>query len=222
MLDASHFDLKHGSVQILMSDDPTARKATGSTVATKSTKSGEARLASLEWTLAPVVAAMLKELGGTGRLFPQRPKGLPQANQWCPATEAYIPGPDGAYGLCGMFKKDLRAALKWGGIAEGPELLDDSDRSASLSIRFHDLRASGITWRHARRDNPADILQECGHEDQAANAFYIRALRGLAPADLFPPLPERLAGSVNDVTRIPRNTDKLVGAEGFEPPTSTV
>jgi integrase len=222
VLDASHFDLKHGSVQILMSDDPITRKATGSTSATKSTKSGKARLASLEPSLAPVVAAMIKELGGTGRLFPERPKGLPQANQWRPASEGYIPGPDGAYGLCGMFKKDLRTALKWAGIEERPELFDDSDRSASLSIRFHDLRASGITWRHARRDNATEILQECGHEDQATNAIYIRALRGLAAADLFPPLPERLAGSVNRVNRNPRNTGKVVGAEGLEPPTSTV
>jgi integrase len=123
--------------------------------------------------------------------------------------------------MCGMFKRDLRRALTWAGIAERPELFDDSDRRASLSIRFHDLRASGITWRHARRDNPAAILQECGHEDQATNEIYIRALRGLAPTDLFPALPARLS-LVNGVNRNPQKPRKLVGAEGLEPPTSTV
>jgi hypothetical protein len=103
-----------------------------------------------------------------------------------------------------MFKRDLRAALKWAGIAERPELFDDSNRRASLSIRFHDLRASGITWRHARRDNPQAILQECGHEDQATNAIYIRALRGLAPGELFPELPERLLGKSPGIAQLPK------------------
>lgn len=53
------------------------------------------------------------------------------------------------------------------------ELFDDSDRTASISVRAHDLRASGITWRHARGDNAAVIRQECGHEDQATNEIYI-------------------------------------------------
>jgi integrase len=224
-----HFDLAHGSVQVVMSDDPTTRKATGA-AATKSTKSGKARLASLEPMLSPVVAAMVEELGGVGRLFPDRPRDVPKGNQWRPAVTEYIPGPDGEYGLCGTFKRDLRAALEWAGIPVRPELFDDSDRRASLSIRFHDLRASGITWRHARRDNPAAILQECGHEDQATNEIYIRALRGLASADLFPALPERLLGDSRGKSpgiaqlprNHPRNTVNLVGAEGFEPPTSTV
>ena len=218
----SHFDVVHGSVQIIMSDDPTTRKATGG-AATKSTKSGKSRLASLEPTLAPLVRAMTDELGDVGRLFPDRPATTPKGDQWRPATVEYIPPPDGEYGV---FKRDLRAALKWAGIAERPELFDDSNRRASLSIRFHDLRASGITWRHARRDNPAAILQECGHEEQATNEIYIRALRGLAPRDLFPELPERLLGKSPDSAQpprnYPRNPVKIVGAEGLEPPTSTV
>jgi hypothetical protein len=55
-----------------------------------------------------------------------------------------------------------------------PELEDYSDLRASQPIRFHDFRASGITWRHARGDNPALIRQECGHEDERTNEIYIR------------------------------------------------
>jgi hypothetical protein len=85
-----------------------------------------------------------------------------------------------------------------------PELFDDSDRRRSLSIRFHDLRASGITWRHARGDNPAVILQEVGHEDQATNAIYIRALRGLSRAELFPELPRAFSARRTGPRRRPR------------------
>ena len=223
VFDCAHFDLVHGSVQILMSDDPTTRKATGATSATKSTKGGKARLTTLEANLSPLVAAMASELDGAGRLFPDRPKNTPKGNQWRPATAQYIPGPDGEYGVCGTFKRDLRAALDWAGIPVRPELFDDSDRRASLSIRFHDLRASGITWRRARRDNPAAILQECGHEDQATNEIYIRALRGLSPAELFPALPARLLGPGNEKPREspigskPPHKDRyFVGAEGLE------
>ena len=182
---------------------------------------------SLEPTLAPVLEAMLGERCGKGRLFPDRPKETPKGNQWRRANEDYIPGPDGEYGLCGTLKRDLGAALAWAGIKERPELYDDSDRRVSISVRFHDLRASGICWRDARRDNPAIIRQECGHEDQATNEIYIRALRGLAIGDLFPELPARLLGERPGQVQAkclnpPRKHRNLVGAEGLEPPTSTV
>lgn len=217
VFEPQHFDVEHGSVQILMSES-----ADGGT---KSTKSGKARLATLEATLAPVVSAMLDERS-FGRLFPSRPKTAPKGNQWRPASDEYIPRPDGEYGLCATFKRDLRVALEWAGVAIRPELFDDSDRRKSISIRFHDLRASGITWRHARGDNPAEILQQCGHEDQATNAIYIRTLRGLARGSLFPVLPKRLLGNRPGIAQSPNVTPvfttNLVGAEGLEPPTSTV
>lgn len=217
--ETQHFDVEHGSVQILMS--------TSDGVTTKSTKSGKARLATLETTLAPVIEAMLEERADVGgRLFPSRPKGTPKGNQWRAPTDDFIPRADGEYGLCGTFKRDLRRALEWAGIAIRPELFDDSDRRKSISIRFHDLRASGITWRHARGDNAAEILQQCGHEDQATNAIYIRTLRGLARDALFPELPERLLANRPGIAQSPRGTAissrEFVGAEGLEPPTSTV
>jgi integrase len=169
---------------------------------------------------------MIREIGD-GRLFPDRPANTPKGNQWRAAVTDYIPGPDGEYGLAGQFKRDLRTALEWAGFPIRPELFDDSDRTASISIRFHDLRASGVTWRHARRDNPEAI---CGHEDASTNQIYIRALRGLRPDELFPALPERLLGDIQgnrpDFAQTPKPgtgiIDKIVGAEGFEPPTSTV
>ncbi len=235
ILECPQVDIAYGNVKVLKADDRTTAAS-----ATKLTKSGKARIVSLEPTLAPVLHEMIAERGGKGRLFLDRPAETAQANQWRPASGEFIPGPDGAYGLCGTFKRDLRAALAWAAIAERPELFDDSDRRVSLSIRFHDLRASGITWRHARGDNPSLIRQECGHEDQATNEIYIRALRGLPAGSLFPALPERLLGGRRGLpsgaegpgskdpamTQLGPSTPVLpgyfVGAEGFEPPTSTV
>ncbi len=96
-----------------------------------------------------------------------------------------------------------------------------SDRRVSLSIRFDDLRASGITWRHARGENPSLIRQDCGHEDRATNEIYIRALRGLAEEDLFPELPARLCGARQPKfgpsgPQSRQNRRYFVGAEGFE------
>lgn len=229
VLECAQIDVAFGNVKILKSDDPIGSKATKMPT-TKRTKSGKARLVTLEPTLAPVLHAMIVERDGKGRIFRERPENTPQGNQWRPAVEDYIPGPDGAYGMCGRFKRDLRVALAWAGIKERPELFDDSDRRVSQSIRFHDLRASGITWRHARRDNPAVIRQECGHEDQATNEIYIRALRSLSPCELFPALPERLLGDCPAIAPALHQrciesaifSKEMVGAEGLEPPTSTV
>jgi hypothetical protein len=73
-----------------------------------------------------------------------------------------------------MFRRDLRRALEWAGIKVRPELFDDSNPAASKPIRIHDLRAGGITWRHARGDVPAHIRQD------------VRARRRADQRDLHP------------------------------------
>jgi hypothetical protein len=121
---------------------------------------------------------MLKERDGNSRLFPDRPAGMPKGNQHSRQPVDYIPGTSNA---CEMLRRDLFHALKWADIKVRPELEDGSDLRASQPIRFHDLRARGITWRHARGDNPALIRQECAHEDERTKEIYIRRHREFRP-----------------------------------------
>jgi hypothetical protein len=71
-------------------------------------------------------------------------------------------------------------------------LLVDDDRHVAL--RFHDLRATGITMRAVRGDNPYEIQQDAGHEDFAVTQGYIRTARRLGPefGDPFPARPDNL------------------------------
>jgi integrase len=61
-------------------------------------------------------------------------------------------------------------------------------------ITFYDLRATGITWRTLRGDDPRVIQQAAGHERYATTEGYVRAaevFRGRVGAP-FPPLPNSL------------------------------
>lgn len=196
VLECPDIDVDNLMVRIVKAADRHAKEPTKKDprrkAGTKLTKSGRSRIATLEETLAPLIDTMVEERDGKGRFFPSRPLDMPKGNQHDRKPVEYI---HATSKVCEVFRRDLRRALKWAGIKERPELFDDSDPAASQPIRFHDLRASGITWRHARGDNPAIIRQECGHEDAITNEIYIRALRGLAVTDLFPELPARLYGA---------------------------
>ena len=199
-------------------------------VVAKETKSGKSRSTEIEPNLLPLLLAMKAEPGDY--FFPPPPDDAPVGNRWHPRPRNWLPPPDGETGLCETLRKNLRRALEWAGIEERPSLFDETDLAASLPIRFHDLRATGITWRHKRGDNPADIREQCGHEDEATNRLYTRKLSGLPLDALFPPLPLRLLGPggskfigpamVPGPMKSSRKSRDLVGAEGLEPPTSTV
>lgn len=192
VLECKDIDLDHGLVKIVKASD-SRRKGQ-----TKLTKSGRSRIVTLEQTLAPVLEAMIGERG-SGRLFLSRPSDAPKGNQYTKAEADYI---HATSKVCEVFRRDLRRALAWAGIRERPELFDDTDLRANHPIRFHDLRASGITWRHARGDNAAIIRQECGHEDARTNEIYIRRLRELRTAELFGRLPERLLSASENMDQI--------------------
>lgn len=178
------FDVANEIVRIERAADPVNKGET------KHTKSDKSRMTTLEKNLAPLVMAMIAERK-TGRLFPDRPSDLAKSNRYLRMPVDHIPCPSN---VCTNFRADLEAAFYWACIERRPELFDDSDPSKSAPIVFHDLRATGITWRHARGDNEALIRQECGHEDMTTNALYIRALRRLKAEELFAPLPPRLLG----------------------------
>ncbi len=107
-------------------------------------------------------------------------------------------------------------------------------------LRFHDLRASFVTW--AKRDNRTDawIAERTGHQSDEMMERYTRAARTLADLRMvaFPdisnavpelvPLAHRLAqsGESNDAADSasppktqPSPATTMVGASGFEPPT---
>ncbi len=201
VLECKDIDLEHGLVRIVKASD-SGKASKGKT---KLTKSGRSRICTLEETLAPMLEAMVSFCGGKGRLFPDRPAHLPKGNQYDRQPTEYI---HGTSKVCEIFRRDLRRALEWAGIKERPELYDDSNLRESQPVRFHDLRASGITWRHARGDNPSVIRQECGHQDERTNEIYIRRLRELRPDELFAPLPDRL--------NAPENKDQIVTSGPYE------
>lgn len=198
MLECEHINIDDRYVRVLKAQD----NGKGKRGQSKLTKSSKSRITTLEEALVPLLDDMLKERDGKGRLFPDRPADMPKGNQHARQPVDYIPGTSKA---CEMFRRDLFHALKWADIKVRPELEDDSDLRASQPIRFHDLRASGITWRHARGDNPALIRQECGHEDERTNEIYIRRLRELRPKDLFPKLPDRLLGGSGGYAQVMPN-----------------
>ncbi len=165
--DDGSIDIEHRSIRITKQEQrDRSAKATNAMILT-ATKGKKAREVTIEETLVPLLEAMRTEAGGEGRVFPDMPRG------------------DGEYGVCNLFHRDLERA----GI-DRPELLHATP--TSLACRFHDLRASGITWRAARGDSPHARRQEAGHEDQATNDLYLRKLRTLYGANLFPELPARL------------------------------
>ncbi len=77
-----------------------------------------------------------------------------------------------------------------------PELF--ATTATSKQVRFHDLRASGLTWLAIRGDSPVQIQHVAGHTDFATTKKYIDAAGAvdLLPGEqLFPALPDRLLGA---------------------------
>lgn len=61
-------------------------------------------------------------------------------------------------------------------------------------IRFHDLRATGLTWMAVRGDEPLRIMQRAGHSSFATTQIYIREAEshGHSFGQPFPTLPATL------------------------------
>jgi len=131
----------------------------------RETKGRAARELPIEANLLPLLRAMVNEREGRGRLLT------------IPRTSHSARG--------------LRHDLKLAGVDRAALYADDDTRKA---ITFHDLRATGITWRAARGDSAIEIQLCAGHTDLNTTQHYIRSAASLraAFADVFPPLPENL------------------------------
>ncbi len=71
-----------------------------------------------------------------------------------------------------------------------------ADTATSRAIRFHDLRATGITWMAIRGDDPLKIMQRAGHTDFATTQRYEREAEAIRDGfgEVFPPLPASVLG----------------------------
>ncbi len=111
------------------------------------TKTEHNRTIPVEPTIAPLLAALKKERGdAAGTLLPEFPSERDMA-------------------------RGLRRWLLKAGV-DRHELHHDTDSTAKL--RFHDLRATGITWMAVRGDDPLKIQQRAGHTDFETTQRYIR------------------------------------------------
>ena len=70
----------------------------------------------------------------------------------------------------------------------------------SRPIRFHDLRATGITWLAIRNDPPLEIQRRAGHQNFETTQRYIRLADSLRVGfgTVFPPLPPELIESTSE------------------------
>lgn len=85
----------------------------------------------------------------------------------------------------------LRAHLKLAGVTRADLFASDATRKA---MTFYDLRATGITWRAIRGDEPLRIQRAAGHTGFDTTQGYIREAESVREGfgEVFPPLPEAL------------------------------
>jgi hypothetical protein len=87
----------------------------------------------------------------------------------------------------------LRTLLELAGCTRPTLFADDAERKP---LTFHDLRATGVTWRIMRGDNPFLVQGAAGHKSFSTTEGYIRAtnLRGKGVGEPFPPIPAIVLG----------------------------
>lgn len=85
----------------------------------------------------------------------------------------------------------LRTHLRYAGIDRAELFASDALRSP---ITFHDLRATGITWRAVRGDEHLKIQRSAGHTTLDTTQRYIREAENLIGSfgEVFPELPKGL------------------------------
>lgn len=144
---------------------------------TKSTKGRRQRTVTIEDAVIPLIEAMKAEHGDAGPIVGEMPSSLHMA-------------------------RGLRRYLLKAGV-DRHELHHRTP--TTRPIRFHDLRASGITWMAVRGDDPLKIQHRAGHTDFATTQRYIRTAEAAREGfgSPFPELPPCLlaAESHADIAR---------------------
>jgi len=111
----------------------------------------------------------------------------------------------------------LRRYLEWAGVTRAELTANDETRAP---LTFHDLRATGITWRAVRGDDPLKIQRAVGHKSLETTQGYIREAEviGRDIGEPFAPLPaEVLASGLARLETPPRASSRKAAA-AFAPP----
>lgn len=134
------------------------------------TKTKATRVVPIEPTLRPLMEAIARS-ADDGRLVKLAPRDSGAA----------------------FLRKHLRAA----GLDREELYADDETRAP---ITFHDLRATGITWRAVRGDDPLKIQRSAGHSSFTTTERYIREAENVRAGfgDVFPALPSELCADGAD------------------------
>ncbi len=128
---------------------------------------------------------------------------------------------DLVFATAGKLAETLRADLLTAGV-DRPAL--HKPKPGAELMRFHDLRATGITYMAMRGDTDNDVRERAGHTDFQTTMMYIRRghqALGSTIGDPFAPLPEGLIS--NRPGNVPPPGDGGIPAEiverekGFEP-----
>jgi len=125
----------------------------------------------------------------------------------------------------------LRDALREAGVTR-PDLF--GSEATRKPITWYDLRATGITWRAIRGDNPIAIMRQAGHEDFKTTTRYTREAEavGASLGEPFSPMPRAMLGAAIDkggppkgsgefrrsvLQRLSQVSEIMVGRQGLEP-----
>ena len=141
----SDVDLEHASISITRSVD-------SNTGLEKTTKSKCPRTVPIEPALMPLLISMYAE--------------AVQANGGKEPTGSVLKFPTKLHHALALRDALTEAGVKRAALfARGPSV---------KRIRFHDLRATGITWMAVRGDDPLKIKDRAGHTDFNTTQIYIR------------------------------------------------
>lgn len=135
------------------------------------TKTGDSRHFALEPVIRPMLQAMAREAK---------------------------PGTDLVFKTEDKLAETLRAHLLAAGVDRHSLHVR---RPGALLMRFHDLRATGVTYMAMRGDTDEMIRERAGHADFKTTQMYIRRghqAHGASIGDPFAPLPEELPGIVKE------------------------
>ncbi len=162
----SALDLDHGVIHVHQAMD--RYRDIG---VVRHTKGKEARRYSLEPAVLPLLRQLREEAGGTRATGP--------VVKMPPAED---------------LSERLRQYLAWAGVTREELFVPPSDPTRKR-ITWHDLRATGITWRAVRGDDPLKIQAAAGHKDFGTTAGYVREAEALARGfgEVFPDLRDLLA-----------------------------